>query len=60
MAVQQNELEGLVNKALEISERRAETLGKLKAALLSGEDSKALELAREYCGIDHAQSNRVN
>lgn len=51
--------QGLVNAALEIAERRADTLRQLKAVLLSNDDELALSLARKVCGLNE-KSNRAN
>jgi hypothetical protein len=54
-----NKNQGLVDAALEIAERRANTLRQLKAALLSNDDELALSLARKVCGLDE-KNNRAN
>src|SRR5438034_2344549 len=48
---------GLVKKALEISRKRSEALALLRAALERGDDTEALRLARELCGIEHEQKS---
>jgi hypothetical protein len=54
-------LNGLIDAALEISERRRETIGQLRDALEHGREREALELAQQLCGINYEQkSNRVN
>ena len=53
-------LTGVVLAALEISQRRRDTMRRLKAALEGGDDAGALEIARELCGIDHDERNRTN
>lgn len=50
----------LMEAALAIAEERREILVKLRAALESGDDTRALELARELCGVDYEKGNRVN
>jgi hypothetical protein len=50
----------LMEAALEIAQERREDLAKLRAALESGNDTQALELARELCGVDYEKGNRVN
>ena len=52
MSAQVEADQGLVDAALEIAERRANTLRQLKTALLSNDDAKALSLARKLCGIN--------
>lgn len=47
-----NNDQGLIDAALEIAERRAHTLRQLRDALVSGDDEKALSLARKVCGLD--------
>jgi hypothetical protein len=48
-------LSGLVDIALAIAARRRHTLAQLKGALEAGNDAKALQLAKELCGIDGEQ-----
>jgi hypothetical protein len=43
--------------ALEIARRRAETLGRIRAALESRDDAKAIKLMRVYCGLDNEQKS---
>ena len=50
----------LIEAALEIAQERREIMAKLRAALESGNDTRALELARELCGVDYEKGNRVN
>ncbi|HLY62880.1 MAG TPA: hypothetical protein VKV95_19210 [Terriglobia bacterium] len=52
-------LNGLVEVALEIASRRRETLKQLRAALESGNNSEALNLAKELCGL-HEESDRTH
>lgn len=42
---------GVLDAVLEESRRQARTLGEMKDALERGEDEKALEKAREICGL---------
>lgn len=51
--------QGLVNAALEIAERRANTLRQLKEALLSNDNELALSLARKVCGLNE-KNNRAD
>jgi hypothetical protein len=58
-------LSGVLNAALEIADKRRETLTRLRAALEKGDDTEALEVARALCGIEHEQEgyragSRVN
>lgn len=50
-------LTGVLDAALEIARRRRNTLARLRAALEQGDDTEALKLARELCGIDHEQKS---
>jgi hypothetical protein len=54
-AAEDAKLSGLVDIALAIATRRRQTLAQLKAALEAGNDAKALQLAKELCGIDDEQ-----
>jgi hypothetical protein len=55
------QLSGLMDAALEISRRRAETLGQLRDALERGETEEALELAKQLVGLsDEQESNRTD
>ena len=54
-----------IDSALEIASRRAQTLGRIRAALESGDDATALRLIRIYCGMEdeqegHSTSSSVN
>lgn len=53
-----------VDSAVEIALRRAQTLGRIRAALESGDDAAAVKLMRVYCGLEneksHSTSSRVN
>jgi len=52
---------GILDAALEISARRAETLSRMRHALEQGDESEALSLAKELVGIDDEQkSNRID
>jgi hypothetical protein len=51
---------GIVDAILEVGKQRAALLGKLRVALESGDDSKALLLARQLCGLGNEESNRTN
>jgi len=44
-------LDGLVRAASEIASGRTRTMTKLRDALKTGDDKKALALARELCGM---------
>jgi hypothetical protein len=48
---------GIVDAILEVGKQRAILLGKLRAVLESGDDSKALLLARQLCGLGNEESN---
>ena len=49
----------LLETALDIARERRDILVKLKAALEAGDDARALELARQLCGVDYEKSNRT-
>ena len=51
---------GLIDAALEISRERREILMKLREALDSGDESRALGLARQLCGLDDEKGNRTH
>jgi hypothetical protein len=42
---------GLLNAALEIAQRRANTLRELRQALVRGDDLLAISLSRKVCGL---------
>ena|ERR1017187_5374556 len=43
--------------ALEIARRRAQTLGRIRTALESGDNATAVTLMRVYCGLDDEQES---
>jgi hypothetical protein len=47
----------LVEAILEVGRKRKAILDRLRAALESGDNDRALELARELCGLKDEQSN---
>jgi hypothetical protein len=54
-----------IGSALEIARRRAQTLGRIRAALESCDNATAIKLMRVYCGLDdeqksHSTPSRVN
>jgi hypothetical protein len=54
-----------IGSALEIARRRAQTLGRIRAALESCDNAMAIRLMRVYCGLDneqksHSTPSRVN
>jgi uncharacterized protein YpiB (UPF0302 family) len=54
---------GIIEAAIEISERRRELLSRLKDALERGDETVALALAKQLCGMegnDEQKSDRVN
>lgn len=51
---------GIFEAALEISERRRETLATMKEALERGDSQEALEYARQLCGIEDEESDRTH
>lgn len=52
--------QGTIDAALEIAQRRADTLRELREALVSNDETKALSLARKVCGLDDKASCGVN
>lgn len=54
-------LDDLIDAALEIAERRRETLCRLREALRAKDVSEVFRAAEELCGIsDDEKSNRIN
>jgi hypothetical protein len=51
---------GAVDAILEVGRQRKVVLDQLRTALQSGDDSQALDLARQLCGLQNEESNRVN
>jgi hypothetical protein len=51
---------GVIDAILEVGQQRKALLVQLRAALQSGNDSGALELARQLCGLGHEESHRTN
>lgn len=51
---------GMVDAILEVGRQRKAVLDKMRAALQSGDDSGALELARKLCGLHNEESYRTN
>ena len=51
---------GIVDAILEVGRQRAALLEDLRSALQSGNERKALHLARRLCGLENEESNRVN
>ena len=54
-----NGLSGVVDAILEAGQQRKLLLDRMRAALESGANSQALELARQLCGLDE-KSHRAN
>lgn len=53
-------LSEIVDAILEVGRQRKIVLDQLRAALQSGDDRQALELARQLCGLPNEKSNRVD
>jgi hypothetical protein len=53
-------ISGAVDAILEVGRQRKAVLEELRAALQSGNDLQALDIARQLCGLQHAESNRTN
>jgi hypothetical protein len=47
----QAELSGLIDAALEIAEKREQTLERLEAALRQGDTPEVYKFAKELCGL---------
>lgn len=54
------QVSGVVDAVLEVGRQRKAVLDKMRAALQSGDDSGALKLARQLCGLQNEESNRAN
>ena len=59
------DLAAAIDSALEIARLRAQTLGRIRAALESDDKVTAVKLMRVYCGLDdeqksHSTASRVN
>jgi hypothetical protein len=53
-------MNGLIDAALEVSERRRAILERMRKAFEIGNDQEALSLAKELCGVNNEQkSNRT-
>lgn len=55
-------MDGMIDAALEIAERRRDTLRRLRAALKDKNVAEVFQAAEELCGISHDDetSHRVN
>jgi hypothetical protein len=53
-------MQGVIDAVLEVGSQRKAVLAQLRAALQSGNDSGALELARQLCGLQYEESHRTN
>ncbi len=54
-------LRGVLDAALAIARKRRDTLARLRAALENGNNSEALKLASQLCGLnDEQESHRTN
>ena len=51
---------GAVDAILEVGRQRKAVLEQLRAALQSGNDLEALNLARQLCGLQNETCNRAN
>ena len=54
-----------IDSALEIARRRAQTLGRIREALESGDNATAIKFMLVYCGLDdeqksHSTPSRIN
>ena len=60
-----SDLAAAIDSALEIARRRAQTLGRIRTALIAEDNATAIKLMRVYCGLDdeqksHSTPSRVN
>jgi len=53
-------ISGVVDAILEVGRERNKLLAQLRAALESGKERDALNLARRLCGLPHEESDRTN
>ena len=51
---------GVIHAIMEVARQRKAVLERLRAALESGNNDQALELARQLCGIGNEESNRTD
>ncbi len=51
-AIEETVNQGTVNAALEISARRANTLRQIKALIVNGKESEAMQLLKKHLGIE--------
>jgi hypothetical protein len=51
---------GVVNAILEVGHERSALLAKLRSALQSGDNTQALNLARQFCGLPNEEGARIN
>lgn len=51
MSAELQKTQGILDAALEISARRAETLREIKSLILAGDELKAMKLLKQYLGI---------
>jgi hypothetical protein len=51
---------GVVDAILEVGRQRNVLLVRLRAALQSGDNTQALNLARQLCGLQNEESTRIN
>jgi hypothetical protein len=53
-------LDNITSAAIEIAQKRNILLDKVKTALVSHDEQKAIVLMRQYCGLTNETGNRVN
>jgi hypothetical protein len=51
---------GVVDAILEVGRQRNVLLVRLRSALQSGDNTQALNLARQLCGLQNEESARIN
>lgn len=56
-------LRSIAEAALDVAQERADLIGRMRSALIAGDESEALRLARQVAGLDEesdAQRDRVD
>jgi len=51
---------GVIEAILEVGRQRKAVLDRLRMALESGNNARALKLARQLCGLQNEESDRTN
>lgn len=60
MAIEETQInQGLLDAALEISARRADTLRQVRQLFVDGEDRKAVDLMKKFLGLNEAKPSHT-